>query len=280
MSKKKTNTVQVHMPVMVDALLLSEHASNTQRQSPHMYKELRQSIRSHGFDEQLIVIPNEDSEGFWIVAGNHRFRAGLAEGMTEFPVVVRHDWSNIEANIQSVRRNYIRGAIDKDAFTAAVNSLSEEASLPVTAIMEQMGFESTDAFQALYKEEQEQEQRAVESAKEAASSDVGVVKLLDDIGTVVSSLVAKYGHTIPSSFLIFPLGKHNHMYVAVNPSLKKSMQAIAQMALSNNLDINVALAGILAIGLDETNFLNNEGKDEIMLRVDEDDDGDEDLELV
>lgn len=268
------------MPVMMDIDLLSEHESNTQRQSPHVHKELRKSIRENGFDEQLLVTPKEDGSGYWIVSGNHRFRAGVAEGMTEFPVVIRNDWSAVQAIIESVRRNYVRGAIDKEAFTIAVNGLSEDASIPVATIMEQMGFENTEAFSALYQEVQEQEERAVESAKEAASSDVGIVKLMDDIGYVVSNIVAKHGHTVPYSFIVFPLGNKNHMYVACNPSLKKSMSAIAQMALSNNLDINVVLAGILAIGLDETNFLNNEGKDEIMLRVDEDEDGDSDLELV
>lgn len=280
MSKNKKN-IKVHTAVMIPADLLYEHPNNTQKQSKHEFAELRKSIAENGFDETLLVYPRDDGEaGYWVIAGNHRKRAGVAEGMDEFPCVVRNDWTNVRARIESVRRNFVRGQIDKQAFSEEVDLLSMEASLPKATIFEQMGFENDDAINALYQQEKEEAKQVEKLAKEAASSDGGIIKLMDDIGYVVSNILAKHGHNVPHSFIVFPTGGKNHMYIAANPSLKKSLEAIATMCSSQNLDINVALAGIIAVGLDETGFVEGDGRDKIIARVDEDDDGFSDLDLL
>jgi len=279
MSKKKSN-IKIHTPVMISADLLFEHPRNTQKQSKHEFEELCKSIEMNGFDESLLVQPREGQDGYWIISGNHRKRAGVKKGMTEFPSVIRSDWDSVKSQIELVRRNFVRGQIDKRAFSDAVDMLSLEASLPKATIFEQMGFENDEAINALYEQEKEEIRQVEKVAKEAASSDGGIIKLMDDIGYVVSNILAKHGHNVPHSFIVFPTGGKNHMYIAANPSLKKSLEGIATMCSSQNLDINVALAGIIAVGLDETGFIEGDGRDKIITRVDEDDDGDSDLDLL
>lgn len=275
--KKK---IKIHEAQLLHVSVLHEHKENAQRQSKHVFKELRESILKNGFDEPILVTPRKDGDGYWIVSGNHRFKAGKAEGMIEFPAIVHEEWTTTEAAIEAIRRNYVRGQIDKAAFSAAVDALSIEASLPKATIFEQMGFENDEAINALYEQEKEEARQVEKLSKEAASSDGGVIKLMDDIGYVVSNILAKYGHNVPHSFIVFPTGSKNHMYIASNPSLKKSLEAIATMCASQNLDINVALAGIIAVGLDETGFVEGNGRDKIVERVDEDDDGFSDLDLL
>lgn len=242
---------------MVPRALLFKHPSNSQKQSKHEFAELRKSIRDNGFDESLLVVPREDGEGYWIVAGNHRFDAGGAEGMDEFPCVIRDDWDEVKAKIELVRRNYVRGKLDKDAFTAAVNELRDEHGLALDDIMEQMGFEDADKFSVFFREEQEKEEKI---AREVASSDAGVIKMIDDLGLIVSAILNKYGDTIVNGFIIFPAGGKNHLFISANPALKKTMQDIAQGCVEARLDINVALAGVLAIGLANTNFLKSKSQ--------------------
>ena len=49
-------------------------------------KRLSMLIRDHGFQNPLQVF--EENEKFTIIAGNHRFSAGLLLGMMEFPCIV------------------------------------------------------------------------------------------------------------------------------------------------------------------------------------------------
>lgn len=251
MPKKK---IAVHLPEMVSKDLLSEHPNNSNKQKKHMFKELRESIRTNGFDETLTIAPRTDAlEGYWIVAGNHRFRAGVAEGMEEFPCVIRDDWDQVSQEIEMVRRNYVRGDIDKDAFTLAVNSLVEEQSLSLNEVREAMGFENIDTFMELYREEQEKTEKMLREAAEHSTT-AGAVKMIDDLGLVLSKIFEEHGDTVPNSFIIFPAGGRNHLFVAATPSLVKSLTTIAEYSIANHLDINVILGGLLTIGIEQSNM--------------------------
>ena len=255
MSKKN---VAVHMPEMIPTELLTEHPRNSNKQSKHMFKQLRESIREQGFDETLTVVPRDDgNDGYWIVAGNHRFRAGVAEGMDEFPGVVRKDWDAVQQQIEIVRRNYVRGAIDKDSFTIAVNTLSAEQELSVAEIREAMGFEDTEAFLDYYKEENERQERAMAAAVEHRSS-APAINMIDDMGLVLSTIFEEHGDTVPYSFLIFPAGGRNHCFVAATPALVRSMTSVAEYCIANHLDINVVLGGLLTIGIDTSGMIGSE----------------------
>lgn len=244
-----TTTVQVHLPKMLHKDLLFEHPRNSNKQNRHMFKELRDSIREHGFDESLLVVPKDEGDGYWVVSGNHRYRAGCAEGMEEFPCVIRNDWTDIDHQIQLIRRNYVRGNIDKDAFTVAVNTLAQENNLPLDDIRESLGFEDADIFMQYYKEEEERQQ-----AIGKASTSAPQVKMIDDLGLVLSSIFERYGDTVPSSFLIFPAGGKKHMFVAATPAVVRIMQELATYSLENHIDLNLVLGGILAIGKENSHL--------------------------
>lgn len=54
---------------------------------PDASKKLRKLIKSHGFQNPLQVY-KENGGKFTILCGNHRFDAGIAEGIQEFPCIV------------------------------------------------------------------------------------------------------------------------------------------------------------------------------------------------
>lgn len=274
-------TVTIRQAELLPASALEEHPDNSQKQSKHEFSELRRSIRENGFDESLIVVPKENGDGYWIVSGNHRYRAGVAEGMEQFPCVIREDWDDVKAQIELVRRNYVRGKIDRDAFTAQVDRLVNEQLLSIDEVMKQMGFASDSEFELLYKAHIESEEKAHRDIADGiATSNASTVKMIDDLGYIVSTLLDKYGDTVPYSFIMFPAGGKNHMYIAANPTLKKNLEAIAEACVGQHLDINVALAGLLSIGLAQTNFLAGQGKREVVDIVEEDEGGDADLEII
>ena len=168
--------------------------------------------------------------------------------MEEFPCVVRTDWDVVQQQVELVRRNYVRGAINEAAFTVAVNTLAEEEGLPLDEIRAMMGFEDADVFLRYYKEEQDHQQSVVNQIREEQKSSAPAVKMIDDLGLVLSAIFEKHGDTVPYSFIIFPAGGKNHCFVAATPAIVRNMQDIAEYCIANNMDINMVLGGILAIG--------------------------------
>jgi hypothetical protein len=268
---------EVHLPKMIHKSQLRKLPNNSQRQSMHKFSELRESIKTNGFDESLLARQLDDGT-YEIIAGNHRYEAGLAEGMDEFPVVIREDWDDIKAQIESVRRNFIRGAIDSNAFTAQVNYLSEEKGLERDTIMDQMGFQSDEEFESLYREELELDQRVVESASATASAPA--IRILDDLGSVVGHLLAEHGQTVPCSFLIFPVGGKQHMYVSVTPGVKAIVQNIAEECFKQHLDINVALSGLLNIGAHQSGFFTGKVDTDAIEEADQGEEGDDEFDPI
>jgi hypothetical protein len=174
--------------------------------------------------------------------------------MREFPCVIQEGWDDTKASIESVRRNYVRGKIDKNVFTAQVNTIMEEDSVDLEYIREHMGFEDEDALAELYQDRlQEEDQAVVDAAHDSVSPPA--VKILDDLGTILATILAEYGATVPNSFIVFPAGNKHHIYIAANSSLKSAITAIAEKSVEQGLDINVSLGGILQIGLAQTDFL-------------------------
>lgn len=268
--------MNIHLPVMLHADQLVEHENNSNRQSSHVMKELEESIKENGFDESLLVIPTEDDK-FMVVSGNHRLKAGLKAGMTEFPCVVREDWDDVKAEIESVRRNYVRGAIDREAFSLQVDRLEAEAGLSLDAIQDAMGFQDEDAFAALYREEADRERELIAKEKDSnGGGDAPGLKILEDLGTILSGILAQYGHTVPNSFIVFPAAGKFHLYVASNPELKKLMEAICEHAVAQRIDVGVALTGLLKLGAEQVNFLGGTGA-HLLPQIEE---GESDLEPI
>jgi ParB family transcriptional regulator, chromosome partitioning protein len=54
-------------------------------------EQLTQSVKEHGILEPLLVRPHQHNQsGYELVAGERRYRAAQAAGLSEVPVVVRH----------------------------------------------------------------------------------------------------------------------------------------------------------------------------------------------
>jgi len=262
---KKTKTIEptekkapkIHEVIRVRDELLFDHPNNTNKQSKHVHQELMESIQEHGFDEPIIIIPRRDATpGYFIVSGNHRRRAGKAAGMEEFPAVLRDDWDEVEGRIQLVRRNFVRGEIDRTLFTEEINRLTVEHQLGLDIIMERMGFEDAESFSEFYKQEQKRE-RSIASAV-ASQNQVSQVKMIDDLGIIVSTMFERYGKTVPNSFMVFPLGGRNHVFIQMTPALKKSIDAITTKCVADGMDVNTALGGLLQIAIHHTGFFKGD----------------------
>jgi ParB family chromosome partitioning protein len=96
--------------------------------APEALEELAQSIRARGIVQPIVVRPAEDGVHFEIIAGERRWRAAQAAGLTQIPAVVRKvpdDAALAIALIENIQREDLN-AIEE---ATAVGRLIEEFSL-------------------------------------------------------------------------------------------------------------------------------------------------------
>jgi len=257
----KREQIEVHDISLLSVTQLKEDPRNTQKQSRKVFNDLKENIRKHGFDEPLLVTVNED-DTYTIRSGNHRFRAGKSLGMVDFPCIV-HRWDELEAALQNVRRNVSRGAQDAGAFTSLVDHLKLDFDTDVDTIMEGMAFADDEDFARLYQIETESGGTTPPSqnggSRNSTPDSAHKTKMLDDLGIVLSHIFDEFGGSVPCSFIVFPASGKHHMFVQATNSLKKVLAPIAERCLQENIDINVALTGLLQIGISQTSFLQPKG---------------------
>jgi hypothetical protein len=244
---------------MVPAELISEHPRNRNKQNRHVHSEIKESMQENGFDETLLLTPRTDGkEGYWCVSGNHRYRAGKSLGMTEFPATIHKDWDAAKQQVELLRRNMIRGTISKPDFTLAANDIKTEANYDMSVLSEELGFENPEKFAEMYQLEQEQtEQRMVyENITQIAQK----ARITEDLGLVISALLEKHGDTVPYSFLVFPTGGKNHVFIQSSPTLKRTLDMVFTKCIHDNLDVNVVMGALLHLGMASTNFRTPEAK--------------------
>jgi len=242
---------------MIPLSKIHRDPKNTQKQSRKVFAELKKNIASEGFDEPIVVIPHPEKPGeYMAIAGNHRTEGARALGMKEIPAVVRTDWDVVTAQLQSVRRNYARGQIDRDAFATLVNELEQVNNVSLEEIYSGMGFSDVEDFAEMYRKEKEETEKVHRTTNDAAPK----VKMMDDLGIVLSSIFESYGNTAPFSFIIFPAGEKHHVFVQSSNALKKVLTDIMAACVEKGFDINTALAGLLQIGSAHTNFLKKDEK--------------------
>lgn len=71
------------------------------------FRELVSSVQQKGVIQPIIVRPKSEGDGYWVVAGERRFRASQAASLPEIPAVVRELDDN-EAKLLATLENTIR----------------------------------------------------------------------------------------------------------------------------------------------------------------------------
>lgn len=111
---------------MVPAHMLRPNPWNPNRMTADMMKKERASIREFGFIDPITArIDGGSDEGWYqIIDGEHRWVAGKAEGIEEFPVIVL-DVDEDEAKELTIILNETRGESEPDLLSGLLRDLAE-----------------------------------------------------------------------------------------------------------------------------------------------------------
>jgi hypothetical protein len=240
--------------VMIAVASLQEYPGNPNEQDPATFNNLVREIESDGWDEPVVVvpaanIPNMGTTGYVVVSGNHRLKAAHVLGFDKIPCRVKLDWDEDTAKIKVVRRNLLRGEHNPQKFARLVDSF--ESKYTQAQLADAMGFRDMAEFEKIYAKEVEEENNR---GKEAIENNKEEVNLIGGMSTILNRLFEEYGDTVPHSFMFFLAGSKIHLVVQTNTKLKKLLELITKRCVKDSLDINLALAGLLGIGVKVTQF--------------------------
>ena len=106
------------------------------------FANLTHIMGDEGFDESLHVVPMDGKPGFYlVVGGEHRYKAAKANGLQELPCyILEHLVGKSEAELQmwSVRRNQIKGKIDKAKYAKIEQNICRQMDLQAKVARKRM----------------------------------------------------------------------------------------------------------------------------------------------
>jgi hypothetical protein len=139
--------------------------------------------------------------------------------------------------------NVIGGKMNPEKFLKLYQEMADKYGKD--ALQQLMGYVDTRQFQKLVgdvkrgmKQSLPKEMHAEfdEKAKEA--------KTVEDLGTIIQTLFAKYGDTVQQSFVIFTHGNKEHIYVQMDKTMKKALDKVINCCRETGEDLNSFLGPV------------------------------------
>lgn len=198
---------------------------------------LVEEISEEGFDEPLQVVDDGDGT-YTVIGGNHRLRACRILDYTELPCVIK-DWDEVTRKTKLVKRNTLRGDIDKAAFNKMIRDIEEASDFSLTEIADEMALSETE-FLKHYKADSEKKDKVekdhIEEAEEAMDDGIKVVE--KDVSFIVQNIFSEYGDTIPLGFMFFMHGGKMHLLTRMDEELSDLVKDACKSLKDDEVNIN------------------------------------------
>jgi ParB/RepB/Spo0J family partition protein len=219
--------------------LLDPNTWNAQVMDAEEFNRLVDEINEVGFTVPIQVVPLDNGR-FRIIGGEHRWKAAKVVGMSTIPayILTAKKWQDTDLQkFSSVRVNVIHGKLDPEKFIALYNEMVDKYG--ADNIQRLMGFVDESAFQKLVtgvkKGMRKSLPKELQGEFDAAAKQV---KTVEDLSKVIQAMFTRYGDTVNQSFMVFSHGNKQHLYIAMNPQMKKAMDRVMEYCRKSGEDIN------------------------------------------
>ena len=226
--------------------LLIDSPDNPQEMDDATFDELVEGIKADGFDEPILVIRDFDDEGeltgkYMIISGHHRRKGGRAAGMVSFPAIIKPDMEDAARKIALVRRNNLRGSLNKKKFTNLFLEVSPVLGAETAKRL--MGFTKEAAFKKLYEDVSKavpkEHRKQLDEAKET-------VKSVDDLSSVLNGIFRKEGSKIRKGYAVFSFGGKKHFYFQIEKDVAELLEEVNYKINGENRTANDVLHELLS----------------------------------
>lgn len=213
------HTVLEVFDIPVEDLLPDEDNPNEMDEAT--FDQLIEEIREQGFDEPIIVRPHPTEKGkYQIGSGHHRTKAAMVIGMTTVPAIVKH-WSDREQKVALVKRNALRGDLNKTKLVKLYKDLSKGKD--GVQVQRELGFTNQKKFEAMYDEAMKsltpKQKKKLAEAKEK-------IKSMDDLSSVLNRIFKESGSELDRGYMVFSFGGQDHHYYQIDKETNEKLKAI------------------------------------------------------
>lgn len=219
---------------------------NPQKMDEATFQKLVEEMQANGCIAPLQVVPFTDGS-YRIIGGEHRWRAASIVGLMELPCIVLTGKKWTDEDLQkfvTVRLNIIGGETDPERFLKLYNEMAEKFGKD--AMQSMFGYTDTRAFQKLIGTMARGIKKSLpKGAQSEFEEKAKEAKTVEDLASIVQMLFAKYGDTVPKSYMVFTYGKQEHVYVQMNPKMKRALDKVINVLRETGEDMNAFFAPVL-----------------------------------
>lgn len=225
--------------VEIEIDLIEPDPQNANTMSPQTLQALILGIQQEGFDEPIQIAPLLDEktgerkktadgkEKYVIIGGEHRWRGAKILEMKTIPAVIKPVTDIVSRRMAMIRRNLVRGELDRTKFTSLVKDLERRKAISADVMAQQMGFSSDKHFKQFFKDEKARGDSKIQAAIEDARKDM---QLSDSLAHVLSEILGKWGATMPAGWVFFAHKSRLHLMLQMEPELYKAVQILCAWA--------------------------------------------------
>jgi hypothetical protein len=241
---------QVEIPLqyeLVDVGLLDNNSWNPNTMEQAEFDRLCKEIEETGFLVPLHLIALEGGR-LLIIGGEHRAAAARELKMAKVPAVIlqgpRFNGEELQ-KLLTVRLNSLHGKTNPEKMALLYNEMAKKYG--DDALQDLFAFTDKHAWKKLVSQikkglsdvglPKKQRDKFDEQVKEA--------KTLQDLERILNDMWSSYGDTVQQSFMIFTYGRRDHIYIAMDRDMRKSVKKITEHCKKTGQDINTVLGPAL-----------------------------------
>ena len=209
---------------------LSPNAYNPNEMEAGTFNQLAEDIAGEDLD-QPIVVRRVDGK-LIIVDGEHRWKAANAAGIQEV-YVSEKEMTEDEAMIATVRRNSLRGSMDRVKFTELVRKVSLSTKAPVEEIRTRMGLQDREFAKTFLG--MTDAKKTAAAALSHGDKNVAIIMAVANLSQTVREIAQVSGDTIQQGYISFAYKGSVHLMVSMDATLQKAVQGFVSACKADGL---------------------------------------------
>ena len=219
-SKTNTGTKLAVVDIPVEDLIPDEDNPNEMDEAT--FDLLIEEIREEGFDEPIQVRPHPTQKGkYQISGGHHRVKAAKVIGLESVPAVVKN-WTDRQQKVALVKRNSLRGDLNKVKFARLYQDLAKK-SKDVVQLQRELGFSNPKKLDAMI---EQAGTNMTPSQKKKLAEAKEKIKTMDDLSSVLHRIFKESGSEVDKGYMVFSYGGKDHHYFQIDEETNKRLKAI------------------------------------------------------
>jgi hypothetical protein len=165
-------------------------------------------------------------------------------GWKTLPSVIKSNLTDPdERRFALVKRNLLRGGLDRAKFTELVRESEERTKLGRAMLAKRMGLQSEAKLEKLIRDKRKATDAATQKVIDSSKREM---QLATNLNTIVSDLFQKYGETVPHGWIFFAYKFQMHLLLQMSPALKSLITTLSGWAEEKSEAIDDFLAQAIA----------------------------------